>query len=248
MLNDVELFDVNNKLKISLDFLRDAVVLSGKLESHKDGIYKIRLGRNVVTLVDADIEQVDPLEIEGEYKFTLMVDSKKGFAHWMSVLSEQNPTKKDLAKYLNEEKRRYDIQGLSSDIFDYVRSSLEDFAKNSKGCKPYVPMSFVMSVEVLSKVFGKKLTALMNSSPVIQVFILTWLHGYLMSSSVRKQGVKLQTRFEEASEEELKRKETNAKEMMAKFSDELKNMGDDSPFPKMNPEEDDDDDKPAQQA
>lgn len=236
---------------MNVDYHKEYHTFLARIQAHSDKLYQLLLINPETkkeqythnnaepvrfNLRDEDVERVDILpDSEDIYKFYLVSDSAHDRSVWKAKLGMDFPEDCLLTQKLD-----YDLQFLSDEMFSYLEVILKQFGKETRNDRVYVPLAHVASMEIFSKMFGEGAAAFMGLNPFMNVFVIMWLHGYLMSSSIKKQGVKLHLNEVVVTKEEI---ETKQKEMEQALDRIMKRFKDEDGGWNNKEEEGDDDDR-----
>jgi len=252
-IKDVELYNKKNLTKVNVDYDKEYSTFLARVESHKDRVYQLLLidpetkaERTVrFDINDDDVERVDILPDSNDiYKFYLVSDTNHGRQFWVDKF-KTTWDEETLKTCLKAERLDYDLQFLSDEMFSYIEVIMKQYEKEAKGEKVYIPLAHIISMEIFSKLFGEASAAFLGSNPFVNVFVLMWLHGYLLSSAIKKQGVKLRLNEQTVTKEEIEEKEKALKETLDRILQHFHEKSEGGWKPE---EEDDEDDRPTDQA
>lgn len=259
-IKDVELYNKKNLTKVNVDYDKEYYTFLARVELHNDKVYQLMLidpetkkerydinGAQPIrfNIVDEDIERVDILPDSNDiYKFYLVSDATHGRQHWVDKFRSMW---QDAAidTCLKTERLDYDLQFLSDEMFSYIEVIMKQYEKEAKGEKVYIPLAHIISMEIFSKLFGEASAAFLGSNPFVNVFVLMWLHGYLLSSAIKKQGVKLRLNEQTVTKEEIEEKEKALRETLDRILQHFHEKSEGGWKPE---EEDEEDDRPTDQA
>lgn len=221
MITKVEVVDGKRKLRIASNFFRDEVVFFAKITSHQNKVYILEVTDKegtslgcVFNVSDMAVDKVDPAEKDGVYRFTMVTNNKLG----LKELQEKYP---EIAPHLKAETVKFDMPRLADDVFSLLKASLEQYHKDPSEAKPYTHLSYNMAAECVAQLLGEEMTIMALTSPAIMIFVVCWLHGYLTSSAVRKQNVKVDTELIPMTDEELAEHKARVEEMIGKLKKRL---------------------------
>lgn len=232
-IKDIKLYNKKALKKVNVDYSKEYHTFFAKIQLHSDKVYSLMLINPQTkkeeyfvnntepirfNVSDDDVERVDVLPDSNDiYKFYLVSDNVKDRAYWKQKLGAWMP---DVC--LVTQKLDYDLQFLSDEMFSYLEILLRQYEKNTKNDRVYVPLAHIETMEIFSRVFGEAAAAFLGGDPMMNVFVLMWLHGYLMSSAVKKQGVKLVINEEVVTKEEIEAKEKEMKEALESIVERFK--------------------------
>ena len=191
MLNDIKVYRPKSCTEVQFCFKKVVVYLDVKVTSHLDQLYKVAIGEKELEIMDLDVEKVDPLLEAGMYRIFMITDAKHTFESWKVELAKRGLTEKEL-EVLKTDELPYDLQVLVDELFDHASKNLLKSLENPGEVKPYYSLSTIMGSELAGKLFGQLAGALMLNDPMAGAFAMLWLHGYLTSTALRKQAIKLE--------------------------------------------------------
>jgi hypothetical protein len=212
MLEDVKVYDAVEKEEICLSFFRKEAVFTASIVSHKDEVYKVKIGKKTYELPDSSISKVDPID-ETNYKFFMEISTAKDFKYW----KENSP----VGEILVEEEHKYNMTKLATDLLELTHQNLDKFANNMGEAKPYVALGYASTSELINKVLGSGMAILASNSPIIHMFVICWIHGYLSSSAVKKQGVQVATEISKLTDAEVERRQEVTKGYLKQITDAM---------------------------
>jgi hypothetical protein len=225
---NITLYNPKKSTKIGLKFSKNIVTFVADIVSHKDKIYILRFSpQTTIDLRDEEVDRVDPV-IGGKYKFFMVCDNDKHKPEDIQTMLMRDLTVEnapDMSVGIQTfpiEKIDYDAQFLSDELFAHVKKGLMDFGSGkAKDIKPYYPLASLNVINLMEKMFGEVLTAVMTQTPSVDILTLIWLHGYSSQSAFKKTGVIVEPVVEDVSKAEIDEKMANQKEFMDKFADTM---------------------------
>lgn len=221
MLNkDQAIYNSKKKTKTSVEFYKDQIIITAEIESHKDGLYSLVVNGKKVQIKDEDVDKVNPLEDTDTYEFYLVTNMNKLVKDWEKYFLDKYKLKGD--DVFTVEKSEYDINGLIDQLFDHGKNGLKKFVETGEADYPYYPLAYIVVMEILNKMYGGLMTILVGTSPMMEVMVLLWLHGYLTSSAIRKGAIKQTSKAEPVPDAELEERRKQLEEVMEKISEEMK--------------------------
>jgi len=235
-IRDIELYNKKNLTKVNVDYHKEYHTFLAKIQAHQDKLYQLLLinpetkkeqytVNNIepvrFNLRDEDVDRVDILpDSDDIYKFYLVSDSAHDRNFWKDRFGFSFPD-----NCLVSQKLDYDLQYLSDEMFSYLEIILKQYEKDTRSDRVYVPLAHIASMEIFGKLFGEGAAAFLGMNPFMNVFVILWLHGYLMSSAVKKQGVKLRLNEVAVSLQEIEIKQKEMEEALDRI---IKHFKDDS--------------------
>lgn len=252
---DIELYNKKNSTKVNVDYFKEYHTFLAKILKHEDKIYELGLISSetkkeelyidnkpiIFNINDIDIERVDMLPNSADiYKFYLVSDAAHDRRFWMEKLGAHMPGACLLTQRLD-----YDLQYLSDEMFSYLETVMRNYEKDSRPDRVYVPFAHLASSEIFARLFGRAAAAFLGQNPFMNVFVAMWLHGYLLSSAIKKQGVKLVLNEQKVPLEEIERKEKEMQESMDEIIEHFRKQSEGGWKPEEHSEEGDDNDGPT---
>jgi len=225
MINkDQAIFNSKMKTKTSVQFYKDQIVITAEIDTHKDGIYTLVVNGKKIQIKDEEVDKVNPVEETDTYEFYLITNMNKLVKDWEKYFQDKYKLKGE--EVFTVEKSEYDINGLIDQLFDHGKAGLQKFQETGEADYPYYPLAYIVVMEILNKMYGGFMTILVGTSPMMEVMVLLWLHGYLTSSAIRKQVVKQTSKSEPVPEEELAERKRQLEEVMEKITAEIQKWAD----------------------
>lgn len=220
-MKDYKLYNSKDNTRIIVDFVKDQAYITCKIVSHKDGLYQVKCTSGYeLSLLDEQVDHVDPVEDSDQdiYEIYLTIDMSHTIASWYKEL-RLAPEDKSV---LNVSKVDYDISTITDKLLAHAKDGLKNFYEKGDLSTPYYPIAYIIVMDIMNDMFGGFWTTLIGSSPMAEFMVLCWLHGYLTSSAIRKQGIRSKVRTESVSAEEIEEKRKEQEEMITKVMDHLR--------------------------
>jgi hypothetical protein len=185
VMKEYKLYNAKDHTRIMVDFTKELASLTGEIVSHNDRVYEFKCKDRTFSIKDEQVDHVDVLPDEGLYQLYLVTDISHTIKGWYQGfgLEEGN-------SYIDVEKASYDISLIIDQLFTHAEQGLKKFYEEGTIDTPYYPLAYIVVMDILYKCFGSFMSIMVGGSPIAELMVLCWLHGYLTSSAIRKQAVK----------------------------------------------------------